>query len=184
MPSPVLTAPPTPVVSELSSLSDSNPDRATLPWFLSPPSKALTSVLELSTRTLAARLDLSLCYVLALHLPTSPTSPPSSAYTILALAHTTSYPPSFDTELHLRALVNEEGGLLYRKPAGRSHSPYEAGIILPVAETGDVGICMAGFSTEQGRVLERRDLDVFANVAKQVGRCIVKAGASARAERE
>ncbi|KAL8290582.1 hypothetical protein RQP46_002840 [Phenoliferia psychrophenolica] len=157
---------------------DVDSDATPLPLVLSPPSTLLLNVFTLSTRTLASGLSLSLVYLLAL--PLSPTS--SSPPTVLALTHTSTYPPSFDVALHLRALRNDEGGLLYRRSnevedegVGRG---YEVGIILPVLEMGDVGIVLAGFSVEREREFGEKEADGFGSVARQVGRCIVKAGAS------
>lgn len=152
-----------------------------LPAFLHPPSRILQSVFDLSTRTLATRLNLALCYILALRLPTAGSVDVTiaSEYELLALVHTSDHPPTFHTSLHLRALRNIEGGLLYRKPAGRSGT-YERGILLPVAESDGVGIVLAGFSVDPDKGFATEDLDVFVNVAKQVRRCIVKSSAAPR----
>lgn len=115
-------------------------------------SQNIRAILDLCTRALSARLDLPLVYILALRLPTPPSTFAPNACEILALAQTSPHQPSFHIELHYRALRSQQGGLLYQKlPHSGDHGPVEAGIILPISEADGVGIVLAGFSGDNGR---------------------------------
>lgn len=113
-------------------------------------------VFELGVTTIAKTLDLPLVYVLKLSNTRRVSQFQSSLISSYGMPDP---PPAFDEELHLRALRNPEGGLLYQNENMTTHyldvsgrSPpsdsvqYSSAILVRVLETPLAGFVVAAFA--------------------------------------
>ncbi|GAA5950468.1 hypothetical protein JCM21900_004815 [Sporobolomyces salmonicolor] len=163
----------------------------------SPLSARSQHRLDLSTRSIAAQLDLPLVYVLSLApSPSSSSSSPSSAtltstVRLLSCAGVPSHPLGFSLDLHVKALQAPEGGLVYENPApSQGASSYSGGILLAIASGGprDLeegkkddggggggdtrGCVLAVFKREKKRIFGKEELLYLRKFAEALGACV------------
>lgn len=129
---------------------------------LSPTTRDVQKAFDTATRLLSKSLSLSLVYLVALDLSSS-----LHTLTLLSSSGLPNPAPSFEPELHFRALRAPEGGLLYRKARG-SVGGYAGGLLVPVTEVRGVGYVLSGYTEEEGRGFGEREMGYFVKVAEQL----------------
>ncbi|GAA5921711.1 hypothetical protein JCM1841_007100 [Sporobolomyces salmonicolor] len=160
----------------------------------SPLSARSQHRLDLSTRSIAAQLDLPLVYVLSLApSPSSNASSPSSApltstVRLLSCAGVPSHPLGFSLDLHVQALQAPEGGLVYENPApSPGAASYSGGILLAITSGGPReleegknddgggggggtrGCVLAVFKREKKRIFGKEELLYLRKFAEALG---------------
>ncbi|KAA1106250.1 hypothetical protein PGT21_031807 [Puccinia graminis f. sp. tritici] len=143
-------------------------------------------VMDLATKLIGETLDLSLVYLTAV-LP--PQTPDESGRTLIISGHNIPIPvPVFDANLHLRALREPGGGLLYQNPSNAEksalqpkgsgavvnnlrHNPYASAMIFAVGAesyTNSGGFVLAGYTDDPKRVFGEEDVSFMKKFAHEL----------------
>ncbi|KAK4054770.1 hypothetical protein OIV83_000694 [Microbotryomycetes sp. JL201] len=119
------------------------------------------SVLDLSTQLVGESLDLDFCYVIAVDLPTSGSSPRTMSERPIRLlsGHNMPMPaPLFDIDLHLEALTSQHTAILYSNPDFKGDDgEFSTGLLVKVATIDSTGYILGCFSENGRRVLSDTD---------------------------
>lgn len=140
--------------------------------------RELQKMFDTATKMLAKALSLELCYLAALDLAS--TSPDGPSLRILSARGLPSPAPSFDPNLHLRALRAPEGGLIYKNPRfiPNGSGSYASGILIPILEVRRVGYVLCGYTQQSEREFVQRDLSYMVKFAEQLEAGVAKLGRS------
>ncbi|GAA6015867.1 hypothetical protein JCM11491_007217 [Sporobolomyces phaffii] len=138
--------------------------------------RELQKMFDTATKMLAKALDLDLVYLASLDLRLLP----EPSLRILSARGLPSPAPSFDPNLHLKALRAQEGGLIYKNPRFVPSGPgsYSSGILIPVMEVRRVGYVLCGYTQQPERDFVQRDLSYFVRFAEQLEAGCAKLGRS------
>lgn len=131
---------------------------------------------DTATKMLAKALALDLVYLAALDLHILP----EPSLRILSARGLPSPAPSFDPNLHLKALRSPEGGLVYKNPrfVSNGSGSYSSGILIPVIEVRRVGYVLCGYTQQPDREFVQRDLGYLVRFAEQLEAGCAKLGRS------
>ncbi|KAM0750369.1 hypothetical protein T439DRAFT_381065 [Meredithblackwellia eburnea MCA 4105] len=141
---------------------------------VSPISKDIQKVLDTATRMLCKATDLSLVYLVGLDLAV-----PAHTLTLLSAKGLPNPPPSFDPELHFKALRAPEGGLLFKNPRGGGGLGYSSGLLIPVLEVRRVGYVLCGYTVDAEKEFGQREMLFFTRFAEQLEPWLAKIGRTA-----
>ncbi|GAA5935345.1 GAF domain-containing protein [Sporobolomyces koalae] len=134
----------------------------------------LQKMFDTATKMLAKALELDLVYLAALDLHVSP----EPTLRILSARGLPSPAPSFDPNLHLKALRAPEGGLIYKNPRYVPNGPgsYSSGILIPILEVRRVGYVLCGYTQHAQRDFVQRDLSYMVKFAEQLETGVARLG--------
>ncbi|KAI5480532.1 GAF domain containing protein [Pseudohyphozyma bogoriensis] len=139
--------------------------------------KELQKMFDQATRMLHKSLELSLVYLVSLDL-----SAATPSLRLLSSCGLPTPPPSFDPQLHLKALRAAEGGLLFKSPLSTEERRlaggpgYASGLLLPILEVRRRGFVLGGYTDDGERELGDKELTYFVRFAEQLEMYVMKVG--------
>lgn len=139
-----------------------------------PKNPTAAQLFELAVQTVGRGLALSLVYLIQVDLsdPTNPILSLESFFTPDSLP--VSSLPRFDHDMHIKALVAKDGGLVYINPKkirDENNPGYEAGLLVPCWKEVKRGMVIGGFTKDKERKsFTEGELKVFRDVGSTIGK--------------